>query len=114
MKKGFTLIEMLGIIVILSLLVLITYSGITTVNRKAKEKEFEDYKKTLNMATETYIKAKGIDIDGTLYVEVNDLLNESFIDKVVENPKTKVKNYRAKIKVTKDSAGVLIFEYIGE
>lgn len=114
MKKGFTLIEMLGIILILSILALVTYSGITTLNRKSELKEFEDYKKTLYMAAETYLNVNNIDKNNENYVNVNVLLQENLIDKVVKNPDTKQEEYNAKIKVKKDNAGVLVFEYIVE
>ena len=114
MKKGFTLIEMLGVIVILALLTLVTYTGVSTMNRNYKEKEFEDYKKTLYMATQTYISRKDIEVNGEIYINVNDLLSESYIDDVVENPETETKEYDAKIKVGKDQAGVLVFEYVYE
>ena len=113
MKKGFTLVEMLGVIVILSLLILITYTGAITMNRKAKEKEFEDYKKTLYMAYETHIKSNNLEIEDNMSISVTELVNEMNIT-VIENPNTKKKEYNAKISVHKDQAGVLVFEYIGE
>ena len=113
MKKGFTLIEMLGVIVILSLLILITYTGAITMNRKAKEKEFEDYKKTLYMSYETYINSNNIEVVDNMSISVTELINEINID-VIENPNTKKKEYNARISVKKDQTGVLIFEYIGE
>ena len=114
MKKAFTLVEMLGILVVLSLLVLVSYFGITTMNRKSKENEFNDYKKSLYMSAETYINTKNIDVTGEYIVNVNILLNENYIDKVVKNPYTEKEEYNAKIKVKKDNAGVLVFEYINE
>lgn len=113
-KKGFTLVEMLGVIVLLSVLVLITYTGITTMNKRSKENEWNDYKKTVYMASETYVNTKNIQVNGDIYINISDLLNENYLDNVVENPKSKKQEYNAKIKVTKDQAGVLIFEYIGE
>lgn len=114
MKKGFTLVEMLGIIVVLSILVLITYVGINSMRKDTSEKEFEDYKKTVYMASETYIEMENIEVNGEYYIEINDLLSKSYIENIVKNPKTQKKEYDAKVKVTKDQAGVLIFEYIGE
>ena len=114
MKKGFTLIEMLGVIVILSLLTLVTYTGVSTMNRNYKEKEFEDYKKTLCMAAKTYISRESIKIEDEVNIQVNELLVNGYIDKVVENPETEQEEYEAKIKVTKDQAGVAVCEYISE
>ena len=114
MKKGFTLVEILGVIVILSLIAIISYTGIVSMNRNYKEKEFEDYKKSLYMATETYININKIEINDTVYVTVSELFDGSYIDKVVENPKTEKEEHNAKVKITKDNAGVLVFEYINE
>ena len=114
MKKGFTLVEMLGVLVILSILLLITYTGMTVMDRKTKEREYEDYKKTLYMFTESCIKTNNIEIEDEFYISVNELIEKAALDKVVENPKTKQAEYEARIKVTKDQAGVLMFEYIGE
>ena len=114
MKKGFTLVEMLGIIIILSILSLITYNGIVTMNQKASQREFEDYKKTLYMATETYLKVNDIDATTEQIIDINTLLSGNYIDKVVENPSTKQQEYNAKIKVKKDGTGALVYEYVNE
>ena len=116
MKKGFTLIEMLGVIVILSLLTLITYNGVSGMNKKYKEKEYEDYKKTLCMAAETYISSESIQLNGEIYVELYDLMTNLYIDenKIVENPRTGIKEMDAKLKVSKDQAGVFDCKYVYE
>lgn len=114
MKKGFTLVELLGVIIVLSLIAVVTYAGITTMNRKTKMKEFEDYKETLYMAAETYMNLTNMDKNVENYIGVSTLLNESLINKIVENPNTNKEEYNAQIKVKKDASGVLVFEYIGE
>ncbi len=114
MKKGFTLVELLGVIIVLSLIAVVTYAGITTMNRKTKMKEFEDYKETLYMAAETYMNLTNMDKNVENYIGVSTLLNESLINKIVENPNTNKEEYNAQIKVKKDGSGVLVFEYIGE
>ncbi len=114
MKKGFTLVEMLAILVILSIASIITYTGIATMNKNAKEKEYEEFKKDLYMAAETYIELNDIDVTEQLYVNVSMLLDENYIDDIPVNPKTEVQELGAKISVKKDQAGVLIFEYVNE
>ena len=114
MKKGFTLVEMLGIIVILSVVAIITYSGITTLNRKSKIKEFEDYKKTLYMAAETYLNINNIDKNNENCISVTTLLEQNLINNVVMNPDTNKEEYNASIISKKDNAGVLVFEYKDE
>ena len=114
MKKGFTLIEMLGVIVILSLLTLVTYTGVNTMNRKYKVKEFEDYKNTLCMSAQTYISRESIHVEDEFNIQVNELMVKGYIDKVIENPETEKEEYEARIKVTKDQAGVLNCEYVNE
>ena len=111
-NKAFTLIEMLAVIIILVLAAGITYVGITSSSREIKEKDFKNYKNSLYMASEAYIDFNNIVIEDYIIIDVMTLLNENYIDKIILNPKTQQEEYGAKVKVSKDQVGALIFEYI--
>ena len=54
MKKGFTLVELLGIIILLGLIIMILIPGVTEIINKGKRKAFE-------VNVKSYIKAANTD-----------------------------------------------------
>lgn len=96
MRKGFTLVELLGTIVILSLIVIVAFPAIISQLKKSNEAvdssvkqvvtaaaqymndNVETYKKALSGKTETYGTKKVTDLVTDGYLE------ESFIDKHCE------------------------------
>lgn len=91
MKKGFTLIEMLGILVILSVIILVSVPNIVQSNKKAKENETEDAKNTIYMAAETYLEINdgakaSLKKNGYYYITLNELVNESLLSSSMKNP----------------------------
>jgi len=114
MEKGFTLVELIAIIVILSLASVITFSTISTMNKEALKKEYEEYKETLYIAAESYIDFNEIDVTDTIDIDLNTLLENNYLSNVPINPKTNKQELNAKIRVYRDSVGVLVFDYISE
>ena len=47
MKKGFTLVELLAILVILGVITLVAVPSIITSNKKSKDQEYEKFKSEL-------------------------------------------------------------------
>jgi competence protein ComGC len=92
-KNGFTLIEMLGILMVLSVIILVSVPSILSTNKKAKESQMEDAKETLYMAAETYVE---IDKDrkarlkknGYYFIKLTDLVSEGLISSSMKNPGT--------------------------
>lgn len=61
-NKGFTLIEMLAVVVILGILATIMVPTVTTVIKKNKEDNYENLKKSINSAAKMYISDNRYDI----------------------------------------------------
>lgn len=55
MKKGFTLIEMIGIILILGLLMIFVFPSLTNTIRNNNAMKFESFAKNLELAMENYM-----------------------------------------------------------
>lgn len=91
MKKGFTLIEMLGILIILSVIILVSLPSIIQTNRNTKQSEIDENKKTIFMAAETYIE---LDKDASAnlkknkyyYVKLTTLVTEGLLSSNLKNP----------------------------
>ena len=56
MKKGFTLIEMLGIITVLAILMLITFPNLSNSLKKTKEQKNNNFTNNLKVSAEAYIE----------------------------------------------------------
>src|SRR5574344_471705 len=92
MKKGFTLIELIGVIVIISLLSLIIYPQVNTIIRNQKESLYNSQLKIVIDAAKNYVTSNSgsLDITSSGYlISISDLYNGGYIDKSnVINPKT--------------------------
>ena len=73
-RRGFTLIEVIGVIAVLSLMLLITVPALTKTLKRNEKQQYNDYINNLKLATETYI-VKNIDS----YPELNDMHEEVLI-----------------------------------
>lgn len=106
-KNGFTLIELIGIIVILGVLVVIGVPSLLKTLNNNKNKEYETFEKNLFLATESYIQKHqdsftGLaEPNGAAIVGINTLVDVGLIKSSTVNPKTGKKiNLNDFIKVT--------------
>lgn len=56
MNKGFTLVELLAVLFILSVITLVAVPNIVVSNEKSKENDFREFKKTVENAAEVYVE----------------------------------------------------------
>ena len=89
MKKGFTLIEMVGVLVILSLLVAFTFPVVINVikDKKSDAESFEN--QMIENAAKLYIKDNNLEGEN-LCINISDLQKGKYL-KDVSEVKTKVK-----------------------
>lgn len=93
-KSGFTLVELLGIIIIISLIFLFSFTNLSNTTKKNKENEYEMFVKDLCLAGQNYIYSnlekypETSKINSEITINVNDLIIEGLIDKNTLNPKT--------------------------
>ncbi|MDD2518673.1 MAG: DUF5011 domain-containing protein, partial [Bacilli bacterium] len=85
-KKGFTLIEILGIIVVLALIFLITIPLIGNVVGEVRKRVCDLNAKSVEKAADNYITVKGINVvEGvTTNIPLKILIDERFVTKVVD------------------------------
>lgn len=93
-KNGFTLIELIGIIVILGVLVVIGVPSLLKNLNNNKNKEYETFEKNLFLAAESYIQKRQelypnlSKNNGTVIVSINALIDDGLIKNNMVNPKT--------------------------
>lgn len=115
-KKGFTLVELIAIILVLSIILTVVFISLTGSIENTKESEYKNFILNLEMAAETYVNLPGIykDIDEKIkngehvQISVYDLISKGIIDEIPTNPKTdgEFTNY---ISVTKNSNNEFVF-----
>lgn len=104
-KKGFTLVELLAVLIVLAIL--------TTIATTTIIKQVNESKKTLNEAQKSIVKASAIEYatkkglfkqEGNTYnICLKDLEKEALIDKNIVNSLNKNKNYYLKLTVECDN-----------
>ena len=81
MKKGFTLVELLAVIILLGILLTFTYTKVTNIAEK-KENEISDAKIALiNNATSEYIENNSdtYQVGSTYCIELKTLVEENLV-----------------------------------
>ena len=89
-KKGFTLVELLGVITVLGITALLIIPSVEKVIKKNKEKALENNKKTIITATKNWITDNKQKImDGDEYIiTVGDLKTSGYLEFNIKNPVT--------------------------
>lgn len=82
-NKGFTLIEMIGIVIILAAILLVVAPSLTKTLKNNNAKSDEIFLKNLRMASENYIIDHDLLNNSSLSkVNVKDLLDEDYIQEI--------------------------------
>ena len=115
MKKGFTLIEMLGIITVLALLLLVTFPNLSRSLKLTKENSKNNFTNNLKVSAETYVELNrdnygDLDIPGTeISFTVQDLYDANLLKGIYEDV-----NSEDKIKVIVGTDGILRYFFNGK
>lgn len=115
MKKGFTLIEVVGIIVILGVIALFSIPALTKTLKDSSEKSYEDYEKDIKLAAESYFHSEtdGV-INDKYFVKVGTLAEEGYLKKQI-NPRTNLETSdEATITITKNEDNTENYEFSEE
>ncbi len=87
-NKGFTLLELIGVIVILGVVAVFSIPALTKTFKDSAEKEYNEYVKNITLAAENYFHSEtdGI-INGKYFIKVGTLLENGYLKKTI-NPRT--------------------------
>lgn len=92
-NSGFTLIEMLGILVVLSIIVMISVPSITSMLKQANQQKYDEWLENLYIASEQYVEGHRAEFDevnhgGTSYLSIQTLLQKGYLKSSIKDPKT--------------------------
>ncbi len=108
-NKGFTLVELLAVIVILSLLAIITTVSIGNIMSSSKNSLSDEQKKNLEESAKIYYIKEGMSSNVNC-IDLSDLISKGYIESSeVLDPKTK-KPMTGSIKITFE-ANQYTYEY---
>lgn len=97
MKKGFTLIELVGIFSIMAVILLLSAPAVTNMLKKAQESEYYSFEENIFLAAEAYVSSNKDyypelrETDKLTYVKVNNLLMSNYLNSNIINPVTNKK-----------------------
>ena len=114
-KKGFTLIEMLGIITILGIVLLVTFPNLSKSLKEMKNSNANNLRNNIKISAEAYI-GMNLDkypelkeVDGSVEITIQDLYNANLLKGKNDNIDT-----NAIITITKSEDGTLKYFYEGQ
>lgn len=91
-NKGFTLVELIAVIVVLAVVSLLSFISLTRTLKDSQIKEEESYKEALKTAAQLYIETNLNDypalenVGGNIQITINSLIEKGYIKKDVKNP----------------------------
>lgn len=104
-KKGFTLVELLGVIIILAIIGTIAAISVNTLIERGKIGIYKNYESTLKSSASNYLISNSDElpnIGSSIDISVTTLVNSKFIDEL-EDPKNKSdKCTSSYVRVTRD------------
>ena len=108
-NKGFTLIEMMAIIIILAVIALFSFPSILELISNNEIKNNEEQLSNLYIATENYIVQNYKDEYKTIpfYITIEELISNDYVRM---DSKVTAYDENDQVKVTKDGNNVYIFE----
>ena len=114
-NKGFTLLEVIGVVVILSLILIVSLPSLTRTLKRNEQKKYNAYLDNIVLASENYfvrkvLKSESVD---SYTITLGDLIDEEYITEVVVNPANEKKLSRdTHINITKKVDNTYNYEVI--
>ena len=115
-KNGFTMVELIAVIVIMTLILLIVFPSINSTIKNSEEKKKQETLNNIYMAAENYLLAnydnyKIDNIGDTTYIYITDLINNNYmsIDTLNPNNDSSFSN-KDVVKITRQDNGTFSYE----
>ena len=112
-NKGFTLLEVIGVVLILSLILIISVPSLTRTLKKNEQKKYNAYLDNIVLASENYfvrnvLNNRSVD---SYTITLGDLIDSEYITEVVVNPSNEKRLSRdTEINITKKVDGTYNYE----
>lgn len=88
-KNGFTLIELIAIILVLAAICLVSFPTILNMAKQSDKNTYEEYKNTICLAARTYVTNEDkLTDESKLEISIKDLIDLNYIEDTLTNPKT--------------------------
>lgn len=114
--KGFTLIEMLGVMALLAVIFSLIYPNAMEMLERGKKQDYMEYQRTIELAAEAYINSNQElsfpTTDSSFSITFHDLMNSGYLSTNVVNPKTKqtvLDTPNATVTVSKTAQGEVFY-----
>lgn len=88
MKKGFTLVELVGVVVLLSALLLIIIPTVSNILKNGKEEMLENQITNIEQTLATWASNYKLNDGETIYLTLSQLKKEGLVDLGIKNPVT--------------------------
>ncbi len=117
-KNGFTLVELIAIIVLLAIMTLIALPSLLSTTEKSKNEEYELFKENIYMAAENYLMANvnnsldSVTESGKTFIKIRSLMENEYINYDLTNPKDDSDISNNTVMITKNSDGFYDYEYL--
>lgn len=117
-EKGFTLIEMLAVFIIISIIMVVALPAITKNLKGNSKKEYTEFIKTVELATEVYVEDNREmyplnTVGATATITIGTLKEENLIDNIPNKPDGTEITDDMTVKVTVNSDYTLKYEFQG-
>lgn len=122
-NRGFTLVEVIGVIIILSLIMIVAVPSLTRTLKRNEQKKYDTYLDNVKLAAENHfvrtILPSG-DIEYPYEFTLGDLIDNGYITEVITNPSNNNKKLSrdTKISINKEVDGTFSYDvtecYSGE
>lgn len=121
-EKGFTLVELLAVIVILAIILIIAVPGVLGIINKTKQKGYESQLKMIRDAAKNYVTAESTKIiwedqsDGSkqAIITLQVLQSNGYLDKKIIDPRDKSEITCADVKVSKQISNKITYDVDAE
>ena len=88
-NKGFTLLEMMGVLILLTVILMVVIPNITNTIKKSNLDQLKEYENTVCLGAKTYVREENVEVTGNFPVSGSILVSKNYISSSLINPSTK-------------------------